>query len=132
MLRVREVADSDRPWLRALIEQQWGIPVVTPMAVYGAPETHDGVVAEVDGERTGAVTYVRDGDSWEVVTVISTVEGASIGRAMLEEVRRLGLQLGATGMRASSSGALTRIDKATPNRRLRGWRAAPDRRGSMH
>ena len=59
------------------------------MAVYGAPETHDGVVAEVDGELTGAVTYVRDGDSWEVVTVIATVEGAGIGRAMLEEVRRL-------------------------------------------
>ena len=88
-LRVRELVDADRPWLRALIEQQWGIPVVTPMAVYDAPEMHDGVVAETHGELTGAVTYVRDGDDWEIVTVIATVEGAGIGRSMLEEVRRL-------------------------------------------
>jgi GNAT superfamily N-acetyltransferase len=88
-LRVREVVDADRPWLRALIEQRWGIPVVTPVAVYDAPETHDGVVAEIDGDLTGAVTWVRDGDDWEIVTVIATAEGAGVGRAMLEEVRRL-------------------------------------------
>jgi len=86
-LRVRQVIDADRPWLRALIEQQWGIPVVTPMASYDAPETHDAVVAEIGGELSGAVTYVRDEDDWEIVTVIATVEGAGIGRAMLEEVR---------------------------------------------
>lgn len=94
-LRVRKVAAEDRSWLRALIEQQWGIPVVTPVAAYDAPETHDGVVAEVDGERAGAVTYVRSGDDWEIVTVIATAEGAGIGRAMLEEVRALAHRSGA-------------------------------------
>lgn len=88
-LRVRRVVDGDRPWLRALIEQQWGSPVVTPIAAYDAPETHEGVVAEVGGQRGGAVTYVRSGDDWEIVTVIATVAGAGIGRAMLEEVRGL-------------------------------------------
>jgi hypothetical protein len=47
-LRVRKVIDADHASLRALIEQ-WGIPVVTPMAAYNAPETHEGVVAEIDG-----------------------------------------------------------------------------------
>ena len=88
-LRVREVVDADRPWLRTLIEQQWGIPIVTPMGAYDAPETHDGIVAEIDGERAGAVTYVRAGGDWEIVAVIATVEGAGVGRAMLEEVRSL-------------------------------------------
>lgn len=87
--QVRELLDVDRPWLRALIEQQWVVPVVTPVAAYDAPETHEGLVAELDGERAGAVTYVRDGEDWEVVTVISTVEGVGVGRAMLEEVRSL-------------------------------------------
>ena len=71
------------------------MPVVTPVAAYEDPETHDGVVAELDGELAGAVTYMRDGDDWEIVTVIATVEGAGIGRAMLEEVRRLAQQSGA-------------------------------------
>lgn len=88
-VHVREVVDGDRPWLRSLIEAQWGVPVVTPVAAYDAPEAHDGVVADIDGEPVGAVTYVRGGADWEIVTVIATVEGAGVGRAMLEEVRRL-------------------------------------------
>ena len=95
-VRVREVGEGDRRWLRAQIEERWGLPIVTPIAAYGAPETHDGVVAEIDGELTGAVTFVRGGDAWEIVTVISTVERAGIGRAMLEEVRRLARRSGAT------------------------------------
>jgi ribosomal protein S18 acetylase RimI-like enzyme len=94
-ISVRELVDADRPWLRGLIEQEWGIPVVTPVAAYEAPETHDGVVAELDGERPGAVTYVRDGDAWEIVTVIATVRDAGVGRAMLEEVRGLAQRSGA-------------------------------------
>lgn len=87
-LVVRDLVDSDRPWLRALIEAQWGVPVVTPAGVYGEPEAHEGVVAELDGELLGAVTYLRDGGAWEIVTVIATVEAVGVGRAMLEEVRR--------------------------------------------
>lgn len=94
-LRVRELTAADRPWLRALVEQEWGIPVVTPTAAYHAPETHDGVVAEIEGERAGVVTYVRDGAEWEIVTVIAAVEGAGVGRAMLEQLRRLADAAGA-------------------------------------
>jgi GNAT superfamily N-acetyltransferase len=88
-LRVREVTEEDRPWLHALIERQWGLPVVTPTGAYHAPETHDGVVAEIDGERAGALTYVPEGGDWEIVVVIAAVPGAGVGRALLEEARRL-------------------------------------------
>ena len=94
-LRLRELTAADRPWLLALVEQKWGIPVVTPTAAYHDPEMHDGVLAEIDGERAGVVTYVRDGAGWEIVTVIATVEGAGVGRAMLEELRRLADAAGA-------------------------------------
>ena len=94
-LGLRELTAADRPWLRALIEQEWGIPVVTPTAAYHEPEVHDGVVAELDGERAGVVTYVRRGAEWEIVTVIATVEGAGVGRAMLEQVRRVAAAAGA-------------------------------------
>jgi len=94
-LRLRELSDADRPWLRALIEEAWGIPVVTPIAAYHDPERHDGVVAELEGERAGVVTYVRDDAEWEIVTVIATVEGVGIGRAMLEHARTLADAAGA-------------------------------------
>lgn len=95
-MSLREVTDADRPWLRALVEQEWGLPVVTPSGTYHSPETHEGVIAEVDGERAGAVTYLRDGGDWEIVTVISTVKAAGVGRSLLEEVRRRAERSGAT------------------------------------
>lgn len=88
-LRLRELTAEDRPWLRALIEREWGIPVVTPTAAYHDPESHEGVVAEIEGERAGVVTYVCDDAEWEIVTLIATVEGAGVGRAMMEQVRRV-------------------------------------------
>jgi ribosomal protein S18 acetylase RimI-like enzyme len=98
-ISIRELKSADRTWLRALIEKHWGIPIVTPKAVYDAPESHDGVVAEIDGERVGVVTYVRDSSDWEVVTVIATVRGVGVGRAMLEEVRHLAGSSGASRLR---------------------------------
>ena len=88
-LLVREVTDGDRPWLRALIEEQWGIPVVTPTGAYSEPETQHGLVVEIDGERAGALTYARDGGEWEIVTVIAAIQGVGVGRALLEEVRQM-------------------------------------------
>lgn len=95
-VRVREMEDADRPWVRAGVEERWGLPVVTPTTVYERPEDQVGVVAEIDGERAGFVTYVRDGDEWEVVTVVAAREGVGVGRAMLEEVRRRADECGAT------------------------------------
>ena len=94
-VRVRDLDDRDRPWLRALIEDQWGLPVVTPTGVYADPESHEGVVAEVDGVRAGVATFIPRGDGWEVVTVISTLERAGAGRAVLEAVRDRARRAGA-------------------------------------
>lgn len=92
---VRPLGEPDRPWVRSLIEEEWGLPVVTPTGTYASPESHEGVVAEIDGARAGAVTYLRRDGDWEIVTVISTAPGAGAGRAMLERVRELGEAAGA-------------------------------------
>ena len=92
---VRPLAAGDRPWVRDLVASAWGLPVVTPTAAFDAPEQLDGLVAELDGEPAGAVTWLVDGHEWEVVTLNAAVEGAGVGRALLEDVRR----------RASAAGA---------------------------
>jgi GNAT superfamily N-acetyltransferase len=86
-VRVRPLVDTDRPWVRDLVEGHWGLPVVTPAAVYAAPEQLEGMIAEIGGAHAGAVTYARTGGEWEIVVVISAVQGAGVGRAMLEAVR---------------------------------------------
>lgn len=96
VLRVRVLSESDRPWVRSLVEREWGLPVVTPTGAYDRPETHEGLVTEIDGERAGVITYVRQGAHWEIVTLIATVEGAGVGRALLEQMRSLARSAGAT------------------------------------
>lgn len=95
-MRVRDLEDGDRPWLRALIEAAWSLPVVTPIGSYDDPTVFDGVVAELDGQLAGAVTYRADDDlAWEIVTVNATVPRRGVATALMTAVRE----------RASAAGA---------------------------
>jgi ribosomal protein S18 acetylase RimI-like enzyme len=95
-VQVRDVDDVDRPWLRELVASMWGLPVVTSVRAYEDPERLDGVIAEVDGEPVGAVTFHVDGPEWEVVTVNAMRSGVGAGRAMLEGLRRRAEAAGAS------------------------------------
>jgi len=95
-VQVRDVADVDRPWLRELVASMWGLPVVTSVRAYEDPERLDGVIAEVDDEPVGAVTFRVDGPEWEVVTVNAVKPGVGAGRAMLEGLRRRAEAAGAS------------------------------------
>jgi ribosomal protein S18 acetylase RimI-like enzyme len=86
-VQVRDVADRDRPWLRELVASMWGLPVITSVRAYEDPQRLNGMIAEVDGEPVGAVTFHVDGPEWEVVTVNAVRSGVGAGRAMLEAVR---------------------------------------------
>jgi septum formation protein len=92
--RVREVAAGDRGWLADLLAGEWGLPVVTPSGVYHAPAELAGLVAEVDGERAGALTYREGADGMEVVSLNSLREGWGVGSALLAEARRRALGRG--------------------------------------
>ena len=95
-MQVRDLTDGDRPWLRDLVERAWSLPVVTPIGAYDDPTAFDGVIAEVDGELAGAVTYRVDGEgAWEVVTVNATVERRGVATALMSAARE----------RASAAGA---------------------------
>jgi ribosomal protein S18 acetylase RimI-like enzyme len=95
-VRVRDLADVDRPWLRELVASTWGLPVVTPARAYEEPQRLDGVIAEVGGERVGAATFHVDGTEWEVVTVNAVRSGVGAGRAMLDGLCRRAEAAGAS------------------------------------
>jgi GNAT superfamily N-acetyltransferase len=96
VLRTRDLRPDDRPWVRALVERHFGLPLVSPSGLHDAPETYDGVVGDADGARAGVVTFVRDGDEWEIVTLIAARDGIGVGRRLLAAVRQLAEVAGAT------------------------------------
>ena len=96
-MQVRPLEDRDRAWLRDLVVTAWSLPVVTPTGAYADPTVFEGVVAEIDGERAGAVTHrVDDDGGWEVVTANAVTRRAGAGTAMMQLVRDAAAQSGAT------------------------------------
>ena len=94
-MQIRPLVDADRPWLRAEIEREWHLPVVSPAAIYDAPEDLAGFVAEDAGTRVGAVTYSVVAAAWEVVTLQALRPRAGVGRALLDAVRAAAIEEGA-------------------------------------
>jgi ribosomal protein S18 acetylase RimI-like enzyme len=95
-VQIRGLEDRDREWLRARLEEAWGLPVVSPSGAYDAPERLDGLVAEDAGEPVGAVTWACTDDAWEVVTLETTRRRAGIGSALMDGVRRHAVAAGAS------------------------------------
>ena len=93
-LALRPLADDDRPWLWELLVKEWGLPVVTPVRVYDAPERLPGLVAERDGKPVGVVTWHDAGPDREVVTLNALRPREGVGRALLGEVRMQATEAG--------------------------------------
>jgi ribosomal protein S18 acetylase RimI-like enzyme len=53
------------------------------------PATFPGLVAERDAERIGLLTYIVDGDQFEVLSLHSRVENAGAGSALLQAAAAL-------------------------------------------
>lgn len=85
-MTVRALFDGDRPWLRALIAESWGLPIVSPGGTYADPASLNGFVAEIDREPVGAATYATADDGWEVVTLEATRRLAGVGRRLVGAV----------------------------------------------
>jgi len=79
---VRPVGDADRRWIAEVVMRTWGVPVVSVSGAHD-PTTLPGFVAEVEGERVGALTYRRGDDGIEVVTLDSLSGGRGVGSALL-------------------------------------------------
>jgi ribosomal protein S18 acetylase RimI-like enzyme len=85
-MEVRALADSDRLWLRDLVEREWGLPVVSISGAHN-PGDLPGFVAVSGGRRVGAITYRIDGDACEVVTLNAVTPGRGVGSALLSAVK---------------------------------------------
>jgi ribosomal protein S18 acetylase RimI-like enzyme len=86
---VRPYAPADRPWAEALLEELMGSSRAVRLGELLEPATFPGLVAERGTERIGLLTYIVDGDQFEVLSLHSRVENAGAGSALLQAAAAL-------------------------------------------
>jgi ribosomal protein S18 acetylase RimI-like enzyme len=81
---VRPYTAGDRRWAEGLLEELMGSARAVRLGEVLEPAGLPGLVAERDGERIGLLTYIVDGDQFEVLSLHCRVENAGAGSALLE------------------------------------------------
>jgi N-acetylglutamate synthase-like GNAT family acetyltransferase len=88
MFAVRDKRADDAERLKALWTEHFGAPVVVARARKHDPSKLSGFVAEDDGKLLGAVTFLREEDEIEIITLDSAVENRGVATALLETVAK--------------------------------------------
>jgi ribosomal protein S18 acetylase RimI-like enzyme len=88
-LEVRPLAVGERPWVSETLRERWGSDIVIGHGAIHRPAELDGFVASDAGERVGLITYARDGDALEIVTIDAFAPRRGIGRALVGAVAAL-------------------------------------------
>lgn len=90
---IKEIEDSDRPGIKAIIQREWGIPVVVRGNVY-YPQNLPGFTAMEGEEIAGLITCnIRDGQC-EIVTLNSFKPNRGIGTGLVRAVQKKAVAAG--------------------------------------
>ena len=91
-LEIRPLAEGDRAWVAATIRERWGSEIVIAQGVGYRPAELEGFIA-LDGSRpAGLLTYVREDDALEIVTIDAFEPRRGVGRALVGAVSALGAE----------------------------------------
>jgi len=74
--------DSEREEVAAFIEKHWGSRVIITRGNACYPHQEEAFIERRDGQIVGLVTFRRDGDGIEVLTLNATLEGKRIGSSL--------------------------------------------------
>jgi GNAT superfamily N-acetyltransferase len=92
---IRRIQEADSLWVRALLSERWGTPLVASLSGLHDASTLDGFIAEAAGPPgeenknaplLGLTTYRVHEQECEVVTLDSLRSGLGIGTRLLETV----------------------------------------------
>jgi len=94
MRTVRDKRADDAERLKVLWTEHFGSPVVVARGRKHDPAKLAGFVAEEDGKLLGAVTFLREEDEIEIITLDSAEENRGVGTALLDNVAALAREQG--------------------------------------
>lgn len=87
--QVRPLEEADRAWAYRLLAGRWGSTRMVTRGVLHDLTRLPGLVAWRAGERAGLLTYHLAGDSCEIVSLDSLVEGAGVGSALIAAAQEM-------------------------------------------
>ena len=88
----RQIQDDDRQAIAEFIEQHWCSKMIMSTGKPYYPHEQNGLIEWRDGRIVGLLTWIREGDDVQLLTLNSVLEGQGIGSALMliaiEEARR--------------------------------------------
>lgn len=91
---LRDIDDSCRHWVRTQICRYWGAEDVVAHGAIYRPHELSGLVAYLNDEPVGIITYHIQDHACEIVTLNSFRENIGLGTLLLETVRRIAREHG--------------------------------------
>lgn len=85
-LKIREILDTDKKWVKTLLIERWGSPqIITKGKVYNALDL-PGFIAFHGEKPVGLAIYRIEGNECELITLDSVEQGRGIGTQLLNSV----------------------------------------------
>ncbi len=91
---IRPTTTADRAWIQPALRAQWGSTSVIARGVVHQADELPGLVAEVDGQPAGLLTYDVAHGALEVVTLQAMLPRRGVGTALLAAAREVGRAVG--------------------------------------
>lgn len=95
-INIRPIKPEDQDWIRQILREHWGSPMVVSRGQVHDASILPGFVALYAGKNVGLVTYRLEGSNCELVTLDSWQENLGAGTAMIEAVKRTAIKAGCT------------------------------------
>jgi ribosomal protein S18 acetylase RimI-like enzyme len=86
---LRPVNGGDREWISRLMVERWGSKIVVVHSTTYTPANLPGMIAVLDDNRIGLITYSIQDDECEIVTLDSLLPSQGIGTRLIDEVKRV-------------------------------------------
>ena len=86
-MSIRPLTDADRAWVEQFVLQRWGSTIMIGHGVTYRIDQLPGLVADVEGEHAGLLTYDIQDQNCEIVSLDSTQPG--VGTALMEAIKTL-------------------------------------------
>ncbi len=93
-MEVRPVGPGDRAWVEEVLVRRWGSSDIASRRGTHAAATLPALLAEVDGEPVGLLTYHETDSQLEVVTLDALRDSMGVGTALLYRARDLASEHG--------------------------------------
>ncbi len=93
-IQIRETNETDLAWTTDLLEKQWGSTTIVTRGKSQDARKLPALVAILNGERVGLLSYHIDGKDCEIVSLDSLVEGKGIGSTLIEQVKEIAQKAG--------------------------------------